>query len=51
MGFAVESMHHFVDCIRDHISPLASGADGLLNTRLILAAEQSAKSGFPVNLE
>jgi predicted dehydrogenase len=51
MGFAVESMHHFVDCIRDHISPLASGSDGLLNTRLILAAEQSARNGNPVILE
>ena len=30
MGFAVESMYHFVDCIQDQVSPLASGADGLL---------------------
>ena len=51
MGFAVESMYHFVDCIRDQLSPLASGADGYLNTRLILAAEQSARSGTPVNLD
>ena len=51
MGFAVESMYHFVDCIRDQLSPLASGADGYLNTRLILAAEQSARSGIPVNLD
>jgi predicted dehydrogenase len=51
MGFAVESMHHFVDCIRDHLPLLASGADGLLNTRLILAAEQSARSGMPVRFE
>jgi predicted dehydrogenase len=50
MGFAVESMHHFVECIRDHVQPLASGADGLRNTRLILAAEQSAMSGLPVDL-
>ena len=50
MGFAVESMHHFVDCIRDRVQPLASGADGLRNTRLILAAEQSALSGLPVDL-
>ena len=51
MGFAVESMHHFVNCIRNRVLPLASGADGLLNTRLILAAEESASSGMPVNLE
>jgi predicted dehydrogenase len=50
MGFAVESMHHFVDCIRTSTPPLASGVDGLRNTRLILAAEQSARSGMPVDL-
>ena len=51
MGFAVESMHHFVDCIRNSIQPLATGMDGLLNTRLILAAEQSALTGLPVDLQ
>jgi len=51
MGFAVESMHHFVDCIRDSVQPLATGLDGLLNTRLILAAEQSALTGLPVDLQ
>lgn len=50
MGFAVESIYHFVDCIRDGRMPLATGRDGLLNTRLILAAEQSAHTGVPVNL-
>jgi predicted dehydrogenase len=50
MGFAVESMHHFVDCIRNSTPPLATGMDGLLNTKLILAAEQSASTGQPVDL-
>jgi len=51
MGFAVESIHHFVDCIRDKVQPLATGEDGLLNTKLILLAEQSALSGLPVEVE
>ena len=50
MGFAVESMHHFVDCIRNSTPPLATGMDGWLNTKLILAAEQSASTGQPVDL-
>jgi len=50
MGFAVESIAHFVDCIRDGRAPLATGHDGLLNTQLILAAEQSTQIGLPVNL-
>jgi predicted dehydrogenase len=50
MGFAVESIHHFVDCIEQGRPPLASGADGLLNTRLILAAEESARTGKPVEI-
>jgi predicted dehydrogenase len=43
-------MHHFVDCIRNSTQPLATGSDGLLNTRLILAAEESAKTGLPIDL-
>jgi predicted dehydrogenase len=43
-------MYHFVECIRDGKSPLTSGEDGLLNTRLILAAEESAQKGVPVEL-
>jgi predicted dehydrogenase len=50
MGFAVESMYHFVDCIRNSTPPLATGRDGWLNTKLILAAEQSASTGQPVDL-
>jgi predicted dehydrogenase len=51
MGFAVESIHHFVDCIRGQAAPIASGIDGLLNTRLILKAEESARTGLPVEIE
>ncbi|MBN1874815.1 MAG: Gfo/Idh/MocA family oxidoreductase [Anaerolineae bacterium] len=50
MGFAVESISHFVDCIYHNRPPLATGHDGLLNTRLIQAAEKSAQIGMPVDL-
>ena len=50
VGFAVESIYHFVECIRDGKKPLISGEDGLLNTRLTLAAEESAREGRPVGL-
>ncbi len=50
MGFSVESMYHFVECLRDGKKPLTSGEDGLLNTRLIVAAEESARRGRPVTL-
>ena len=51
VGFAVESIYHFVECIRDGRTPLTCGQDGLLNTALILAAEESARTGKPVDIE
>jgi predicted dehydrogenase len=48
MGFSVEPMYHFVECVRDARQPLTSGEDGFLNTTLILAAEESARTGRPV---
>jgi predicted dehydrogenase len=50
LGFCVEPMYHFVECLRNGREPLTSGEDGLLNTRLILAAEESAQKGVPVEL-
>ena len=50
MGFSVETIYHFVECVRDGKQPLTSGADGLLNTRLILAAEKSARTGKSVKV-
>jgi predicted dehydrogenase len=51
VGFAVESIYHFIECIRDGREPLTTGEDGLLNTRLILAAEESADKGsIPVEV-
>ena len=52
VGLAIESIYHFVECVRDGRPPLTSGEDGLRNTRLILAAERSAASGsMPVELD
>jgi predicted dehydrogenase len=50
MGFGVESIYHFVECVRDGKKPLTSGEDGLLNTQLIIAAEESARNGKPIKL-
>jgi predicted dehydrogenase len=50
MGFGVESMYHFVECVRDGKQPLTSGEDGLLNTQLIIAAEESARKAIPIKL-
>ncbi|MEI7635312.1 MAG: Gfo/Idh/MocA family oxidoreductase [bacterium] len=49
-GFAVESINHFVECVRDAKRPIATGEDGLLNARLILAAEESARAGRAVEV-
>jgi predicted dehydrogenase len=43
MGLAVESIYHFVDCVRDGTPPPATGEDGLLNTRILVAAQESAE--------
>jgi len=52
LGLAIESICHFVECVRDNRPPLATGEDGLLNTRILAAAEQSAANGStPVDLD
>jgi predicted dehydrogenase len=50
-GFAAESIRHFADCIIHAKEPLVSGDDGLEVTRVICAAQESAKTGLPVTLE
>ncbi|HZK62027.1 MAG TPA: Gfo/Idh/MocA family oxidoreductase [Anaerovoracaceae bacterium] len=51
MGFAVESMYHFIECIHDGKIPLTSGEDGLLNTIILNAAEESAEAGKTVQIK
>lgn len=50
VGFAVESIRHFVDCVLEDKQPLITGADGLAATKVICAIEESVKTGMPVKL-
>jgi len=49
-GFAIASIHHFVDCILANREPVATGFDGLQATKVIVAMERSANIGAPVEL-
>ncbi|HZK61393.1 MAG TPA: Gfo/Idh/MocA family oxidoreductase, partial [Anaerovoracaceae bacterium] len=51
MGFSVESMYHFIECVYDGKKPYTSGEDGLLNTIILNAAEESAKTGNIVQIK
>ena len=51
MGFAIESIKHFVDCVINDKEPMVTGKDGLAATRIIAAMQESSKKGEPVNLE
>ncbi len=51
MGFSVEPMYHFVECIRDDKKPYTSGEDGLLNTIILSAAEESARTGKTIQIK
>jgi predicted dehydrogenase len=51
MGFSVESMYHFVECVRDGKKPYTSGEDGLLNAIILNAAEESAETGMTVQIK
>jgi predicted dehydrogenase len=50
MGFSVEPMYHFVECIRDGKEPYTSGEDGLMNTIIMSAAEESAVTGKTIQI-
>ncbi len=50
VGFAVESIRHFVDCVVNDKQPLVTGADGLAATKIVAAIHESAKTGKPVDL-
>ena len=50
-GFVLDSIYHFVDCVCDGTEPLATGEDGLANTRILCAALESIEEGMPVELE
>lgn len=50
MGFAIESIRHFVDCVINDKEPMVTGADGLAATRIISAIRESSKKGEPVEI-
>jgi len=50
MGFAAESIRHFIDCVAEDKEPMVTGRDGLRVTALIEAIEKSASSGERVNV-
>lgn len=49
-GFAAESIRHFIDCVLHDRRPRVTGQDGLEVTRVILAIEESVRTGLPVSL-
>lgn len=51
IGFAIASIHHFIECVASGRQPIVSGIDGLQATKVIAAMEKSAKLGRPVELQ
>lgn len=50
VGFATESIRHFVDCVASGDQPLVGFEDGREVTRVILAMERSARKRQPADL-
>ena len=50
VGFAAESIRHWIDCLVNDKQPAVGGEDGLRVTQMILAIEESARSRQPVEL-
>jgi predicted dehydrogenase len=50
LGFATESIRHFVDCLAEGRKPMVGYDDGREVTRIILAIEESARTRRPVGL-
>lgn len=50
LGFATESIHHFVDCLWNEKEPMVTGIDGLRSTEVIVAAEESIKTNKSVKV-
>ncbi len=48
IGFATESIRHFLDCVASGKTPLVGADEGMKVTRIICAIEQSAREGQPV---
>lgn len=50
VGFGVESIRHFIDCVIDDREPLVTGIDGLRATEVLIAIEESCKTDGPVKV-
>ena len=50
VGFGIEAIHHFVDCVVTDKEPQVTGEDGLEVTKVVCAIEESAKTGKIVKL-
>ncbi|MFQ6133214.1 MAG: Gfo/Idh/MocA family protein [Armatimonadota bacterium] len=50
LGFAVEAIRHWIDCLLEDKEPLVGGGDGLAATKVVLAIHQSAEKGEPVEV-
>lgn len=50
MGFAVESIRHFVDCVVNDKQPMVTIEDGFAVTKIISAIRESSKTGLPVEI-
>lgn len=51
MGFGVESIRHFADCVITGKPPLVTARDGIECTRVLCALLESAKKGAPVEVK
>ena len=51
LGFCTASIEHFIDCLLQNTSPIVTGEDGLVATQVVQAMEESASTGFPVDLQ
>ena len=49
-GFCISSIEHFIDCVVNDKEPIVGAEDGMEATRVVLAMEESARTGNPVNL-
>ncbi len=47
VGFAIAAIQHFADCVANDQPLRVTGEDGLAVSRVLAAAEQSARSGMP----
>ena len=49
-GFCTAAIEHFIDCVVQDTTPMVTGEDGLMATRVVEAAQASARIGQPVDL-